>query len=257
MDVDQKMEDKFYSQICCCCNRILPIDNFCKDLKSPKKVARRCRSCNRLRHQKSEKILEYKKINEEASKFKICSSCHFVKISSDFAGKNNICLTCGANHDREKRVALRDVEIRRNDYCEICLTYEEVLCRDHCHKTHKFRGYICKFCNKSLGHFKDSMADISSAIRYLVNAPEPTCKYIPNGAKHQAYRERKMMIKKAPTLKPSDTCAIEGCLEEELSADHQHGYTDFRGWLCNNHNLGIGNAKDSPMILALMYEYLK
>lgn len=38
---------------------------------------------------------------------------------------------------------------------------------DHCHDTKKVRGLLCQSCNIGLGHFKDSIKFLESAIEYL------------------------------------------------------------------------------------------
>ena len=40
-------------------------------------------------------------------------------------------------------------------------------CVDHDHETGKVRGLLCHSCNLALGHFKDNVATIESAILYL------------------------------------------------------------------------------------------
>jgi glycosyltransferase involved in cell wall biosynthesis len=73
-----------------------------------------------------------------------------------------------------------------NDYrCPGCnLTEEEIKSRggwehqiakkvrtvwraDHCHKTGKFREYICDYCNNSLGRALDSIETLQRLIKYL------------------------------------------------------------------------------------------
>ena len=40
-------------------------------------------------------------------------------------------------------------------------------CLDHCHKTLKFRGWICQGCNIGLSRFYDSIAMFKRVIKYL------------------------------------------------------------------------------------------
>ena len=47
---------------------------------------------------------------------------------------------------------------------EICITESAI---DHNHKTDKFRGLLCKTCNRALGMFKDSPKILKSAVDYL------------------------------------------------------------------------------------------
>ena len=42
-----------------------------------------------------------------------------------------------------------------------------VWCLDHCHKTLKFRGWICQGCNIGLSRFYDSIAIFKRGIKYL------------------------------------------------------------------------------------------
>ncbi|PZF84149.1 endonuclease domain-containing protein [Jiangella anatolica] len=53
--------------------------------------------------------------------------------------------------------------------CAICSTpVNEKRGRiDHCHTTNELRGVLCNACNVGLGCFKDSVALLRSAIRYL------------------------------------------------------------------------------------------
>ncbi len=38
---------------------------------------------------------------------------------------------------------------------------------DHCHSTGKIRGLLCSHCNKGLGYFRDSVANLQQAAKYL------------------------------------------------------------------------------------------
>lgn len=55
--------------------------------------------------------------------------------------------------------------------CMICATKfksERDRCIDHCHVTGVIRGQICFSCNTALGHFKDEIAVVRSALEYLL-----------------------------------------------------------------------------------------
>mgnify|MGYP002414081203 FL=1 len=38
---------------------------------------------------------------------------------------------------------------------------------DHCHKTKRVRGILCRPCNIMLGHIKDDVAVLKAAVDYL------------------------------------------------------------------------------------------
>lgn len=69
----------------------------------------------------------------------------------------------GISHD--DYLALGD---RQHWKCAICKELPvKKLEVDHCHRTGKVRGLLCGYCNKGLGHFKDSKARLLFAISYL------------------------------------------------------------------------------------------
>jgi hypothetical protein len=55
--------------------------------------------------------------------------------------------------------------------CAVCGILESECKRklhvDHCHKTGKFRGFICNRCNKVLGYMNDSSELLEKAVLYL------------------------------------------------------------------------------------------
>lgn len=57
------------------------------------------------------------------------------------------------------------------EWCECCGRLPgTVLCLDHDHVTGKFRGWLCNQCNRALGLFGDSLADLTRAVQYLARA---------------------------------------------------------------------------------------
>jgi len=54
--------------------------------------------------------------------------------------------------------------------CAICtndLKDTHDVCVDHCHKTNKIRGILCRKCNLGIGHLNDSIEILKSAQKYL------------------------------------------------------------------------------------------
>jgi hypothetical protein len=57
----------------------------------------------------------------------------------------------------------------QNSKCAIC--YKDLgkdPCADHCHKTGKQRGVLCRKCNAMLGHAKDNPEILWGAVEYLL-----------------------------------------------------------------------------------------
>lgn len=55
---------------------------------------------------------------------------------------------------------------KKSNQCEICNSTKKI-CFDHCHKTGRFRGWICKRCNTTLGLVKDNKKLLNLIIKYL------------------------------------------------------------------------------------------
>lgn len=56
----------------------------------------------------------------------------------------------------------------QNGVCAICNNKpNERLSVDHCHKTKKIRGLLCRKCNAGVGFFKDDINHLQKAIEYL------------------------------------------------------------------------------------------
>lgn len=57
------------------------------------------------------------------------------------------------------------------EFCEACgipgTSHKYGLYVDHCHKTEKFRGWLCQGCNSALGHVKDKPEVLRKLAEYL------------------------------------------------------------------------------------------
>lgn len=51
--------------------------------------------------------------------------------------------------------------------CEMECIFGKELSVDHCHKTGKIRGLLCRKCNIGLGYFDDDTKKLSKAMKYL------------------------------------------------------------------------------------------
>ena len=121
-------------------------------------------------------------------KFKRCSTCKKEKPLNCFHGsheKSNIstrCQDCVSASFLQYRYKMSVEEFNRfreeqNNSCAICKVELEIkkgstfrskqVAVDHCHKTGNVRGLLCSACNTGLGHFRDDLTLLESAIVYL------------------------------------------------------------------------------------------
>ncbi len=98
------------------------------------------------------------------------------------------CSCCVCNNERTKAAQKRDrakitarqrvkrwgsIVVERPDtgVCEICggrpQHNRKALDLDHCHKTNKFRGWLCGNCNLGLGKLGDTEELVERALEYL------------------------------------------------------------------------------------------
>lgn len=60
-----------------------------------------------------------------------------------------------------------NIEPPHEGECPIC-ERTKLLVYDHCHRTKRFRGWICSDCNLGLGKFNDESICLSRALQYLI-----------------------------------------------------------------------------------------
>lgn len=125
------------------------------------------------------KFIKRTEIEPDGKKF--CSSCGEAKDIELFGknainpdGKQNRCKACLSFRQIETRhgIYYRDfLELKGkfNGRCHICLDdfsgRESYI--DHCHKSGKIRGVLCRLCNFAIGKFNDDTDLIESASSYL------------------------------------------------------------------------------------------
>jgi recombination endonuclease VII len=56
--------------------------------------------------------------------------------------------------------------------CEVCNRVGKI-CFDHCHRSDKFRGWICDDCNVALGRMNDSPKLLRKLLTYAENFSKP------------------------------------------------------------------------------------
>lgn len=146
------------SKKCSKCEKIRAVNLFGKSNKTKSKLRSECKICRK----KDNKYRNYKK---EYSSYKKS----YIKRASEW-NKNN-----------PRRKLLRKYGLTENDYeklyknqkgkCKICNRYFKILAVDHCHKTFKIRGLLCKKCNSGIGFLNDDPKLIEKALKYLYETP--------------------------------------------------------------------------------------
>lgn len=85
---------------------------------------------------------------------------------------NKVCNDCTKAYGKEKKIAERAAPARPAlphpcDNCSKPITTAKTLQLDHDHKTHAFRGWLCKECNISIGNLGDNVHGMIRAAIYL------------------------------------------------------------------------------------------
>lgn len=141
-------------KLCSSCRERKPSKDFHKDSSSKRGVVYYCKKCA------NSKSREWHKVN----------------------------MAVGAPGWERRRKAYRDYHYKRTygvslEYVENLLLEQEGKCNicgvtlqlfksghlhlDHCHETKRIRGILCTNCNRGLGHFQDSVDNLTKAIEYL------------------------------------------------------------------------------------------
>ena len=96
----------------------------------------------------------------------------------DYYAKNRMRILLKQTRDIAKKhghiacsATVEELEASTTGYCEVCgvseIELRGKLCMDHCHKTGKFRGWLCRKCNLALGYVNDSPERLLALTDYL------------------------------------------------------------------------------------------
>ena len=131
-------------------------------------------------------FMKHEILNKNDPNTLVCMVCHEVKLIKDFepskSGYKGVRRTCTMCRSKDRR--LRNQHRREHNYpdenyvCPICggtkdndqIKYDNKTdgwVIDHCHKTGKFRAWLCLTCNSGMGHLKDNSKIVRKAAEYL------------------------------------------------------------------------------------------
>lgn len=105
-----------------------------------------------------------------------CSSCYELKNEKEYNlqgsfdqyGRKKLrkeCRKCQNENDRLLSLLKKENGPPPKN-CQLC-DKEKKLYLDHCHKTNKFRGWLCIRCNSGLGQLGDDVESLERGIKYL------------------------------------------------------------------------------------------
>jgi hypothetical protein len=148
-------------KICSVCNKLKPLEDFYKEARVKDGRMRRCKLCH------CAVTAKYRTQNPEVYRKASLKHWHNLKDSK----KHGKWL---------KRYGLTKEEYetffdKQKGLCFICkkeCSSGQNLSVDHCHKTGKVRGLLCKKCNTALGMLEDNIEYFQTAILYLKSYEE-------------------------------------------------------------------------------------
>lgn len=148
-------------KICSVCNELKPLEDFYKEARVKDGRMRRCKLCH------CAATAKYRTQNPEVYRKASLKHWHNLKDSKKH-GKwlKRYGLT------KEEYETLFD---KQKGLCFICkkeCSSGQNLSVDHCHKTGKVRGLLCKKCNTALGMLEDNIEYFQTAILYLKSYEE-------------------------------------------------------------------------------------
>lgn len=106
-----------------------------------------------------------------------CASCDQFKDVSEFrknrknvtkeASYSKNCIDCWNHMSKIAHRLNKQYKHLKPDSCQICGVVTNKIELDHCHVTDKFRGFICRSCNRTIGRSGEKVETIDKIISYL------------------------------------------------------------------------------------------
>jgi len=157
------------TKLCKGCNRELPMDSFSeRRTRKTIKARSRCKECE------VNSAKNYRKSNPEKVRSSKYDWYHNNPDKGIQSSKRKFARKLGYSEEDIKVIMDRFSETKFCDICGDSINITGTLHLDHCHKTNKFRGFICGNCNTGLGQFKDCQTRLSKAIEYLDKFKDPS-----------------------------------------------------------------------------------
>ena len=128
---------------------------------------RKCRHCGKEAHTEDELELFKKHSQCKHGRDNLCNVCTQVQNNKQPAHKIK---TWKTDHQVRTRyhctLAEYEERMASSSCCECC-GKESDLVYDHCHDTMKFRGVLCRGCNRSIGQLGDTLESVERALNYM------------------------------------------------------------------------------------------
>lgn len=155
-------------QCCSRCGLVKPAAAFYKARWNASGITGVCKECRRNEYAT--------KIKPVTSQEKTCRKCQRTLPGTEFYphkhtgdGLSSLCKDCSKRSVKLVKYGKDAERLLDLDTCEICgLKMSVGMHIDHNHSTGEVRGVLCPGCNSGLGHFRESIPSLRSAINYLL-----------------------------------------------------------------------------------------
>ena len=106
---------------------------------------------------------------------RVCRLCNLEKPIDRFHkrhrqavdSRDTTCAACSNEGRNWRRKERKKYEHLNTGFCQCCGRQSDSLHFDHDHKTGKYRGFLCHFCNTGIGKLGDDIEGVARALRYL------------------------------------------------------------------------------------------